>query len=72
MDNIEKKCEHYGATYIVSDGYCKQCWKRIPTTASPKEELLDGVKKAEWHFLLIKTLLVMLIFTLKTRVKSSF
>lgn len=22
MDNLEKKCEHCGATYIVSDGYC--------------------------------------------------
>lgn len=54
MDNLEKKCEHCGATYIVSDGYCKQCWKRIPTTASPKEELLDGVKKADWHFFIDK------------------
>lgn len=54
MDNLEKKCEHCGATYIVSDGYCKQCWKRIPTTASPKEALLDGVKKADWHFLIDK------------------
>ena len=51
MDNPEKKCEHCGATYIVSDGYCKECWKRIPTTTSPKEDLLDGVKKADWHFL---------------------
>lgn len=53
-DNLEKKCEYCGATYIVSDGYCKKCWKRIPTTASPKEELLDGVKKAEWHFFIDK------------------
>lgn len=54
MDNLEKKCEHCGATYIVSDGYCKECWKRIPTSASPKEELLDGVKKADWHFFIDK------------------
>lgn len=54
MDNLEKKCEHCGATYIVSDGYCKECWKRIPTTASKKEELLDEVKKADWHFFIDK------------------
>lgn len=53
-DKLEKKCEYCGATYIVSDGYCKKCWKRIPTTASPKEELLDGVKKADWHFFIDK------------------
>ena len=50
MDNLEKKCEHCGATYIVSDGYCKECWKKIPVTISSEEELLDGVKKADWHF----------------------
>ena len=54
MDNLEKICEHCGATYIVSDGYCRKCWKRIPTTTSPKEELLDGVKKADWHFFIDK------------------
>lgn len=54
MNNFEKKCEHCGATYIVSDGYCKECWKRIPTTALPKEELLDGVRKADWHFFIDK------------------
>ena len=53
-DNTEKKCEYCGAAYTVSDGYCKQCWKRIPPTASPKEELLNGVKKADWHFFIDK------------------
>lgn len=54
MDYTEKKCEHCGATYIVSDGYCKACWKRLPTTDSPKEELIDGVKKIEWHLFVDK------------------
>lgn len=54
MDYTEKKCEHCGAPYIVSDGYCKACWKRLPTTDSPKEELLDGIKKIEWHLFVDK------------------
>ena len=46
-DNTEKKCEYCGAAYIVSDGYCRNCWKRLPDAVSPKEELLSGVKKAD-------------------------
>ena len=53
-DNTEKKCEYCGATYIVSDGYCRNCWKRLPDAVSPKEELLNGVKKADWHFFIDK------------------
>ena len=53
-DNTEKKCEYCGAAYIVSDGYCRNCWKRLPDAVSPKEELLNGVKKADWHFFIDK------------------
>lgn len=53
-DNTEKKCEYCGASYIVSDGYCRHCWKRLPDAVSPKEELLNGVKKADWHFFIDK------------------
>ena len=50
IDKIEKECKNCGATYIFSDGYCEKCWKRIPITDSSEEDLLDGVRKAEWHY----------------------
>lgn len=54
MDKLEKKCEHCGATYMISDGYCRNCWKRLANEPSPKEQLLDGIKKADWHFFIDK------------------
>lgn len=49
IDKIEKECKNCGATYIFSNSYCEKCWKRIPITDSSEEDLLDGVRKAEWH-----------------------
>ena len=54
MSEPEKRCEYCGAPYIVSDGYCRNCWKKLPDEPQDDVVLLNGVKKAEWHMFIDK------------------
>ena len=51
---IPKRNVNIAVLHILSDGYCRNCWKRLPDAVYPKEELLNGVKKADWHFFIDK------------------
>lgn len=39
----EVKCEHCGAMNNIEEGYCKECWKKLPQGVA-----LEGIGKLQW------------------------
>lgn len=43
-------CEHCGETCRITDGFCQNCWKKLPLPEAVAEDaILDGYGVSEWR-----------------------
>ena len=49
MTNYTVQCEHCGATCNLKDGYCKNCWKKLPCDNEQSDFIIDGIGQSEWE-----------------------
>jgi len=48
MSHKAVTCEHCGALCNQDDGYCKSCWKKLPTDETGDDYVLEGKGHSEW------------------------
>ena len=48
MSHRAVTCEYCGALCNQDDGYCKSCWKKLPTDETGDDYLLEGKGHSEW------------------------
>ncbi|MBE6763924.1 MAG: DUF2628 domain-containing protein [Ruminococcaceae bacterium] len=41
-------CENCGAVCNSHDGYCKECWKKLPSNEDSDDHILDGFGESDW------------------------
>ncbi|MBE6796712.1 MAG: DUF2628 domain-containing protein [Ruminococcaceae bacterium] len=49
MANSTVQCEHCGTICNLKDGFCKNCWKKLPCDSQQNDFIIDGVGQSEWE-----------------------